>query len=276
MRRVCIAGWPVAHSRSPLIHNYWLRRYGIDGEYTRQPVRPEDAEAFFRDLKLHGFVGCNVTVPLKEIAFRAAGRTDPAAKSVGAANTLWLDDGVLCASNTDIYGFIRNLDDQAPGWDRIGLPAAILGAGGAARGVIRGLLDRGIPRIRLANRSRERAEALAASFGVTAMVFDWESRAEMLTGCGLLVNTTSLGMAAHAPLDIDLSRFSYPGVVCDIVYTPLETGLLRRARSAGLHTADGLGMLLQQAVPGFETWFGIRPEITPELKELLIADLGAH
>ena len=275
MKRACVTGWPVSHSRSPLIHGYWLKRYGIEGEYVRQPVKPEGAEAFFRNLKTHGFVGCNVTVPLKETAFRAADRPDEAAKSVGAANTLWLEAGVLCASNTDIYGFIHNLDDQAPGWDKVGLPAAVLGAGGAARGIIRGLLDRGFQHIRLANRTRERAEAIAASFGPAVTVFAWESRVAMLTECGLLVNTTTLGMAGHEPLDIELSGFSLPGVVCDIVYTPLETDLLKRARKAGLHTADGLGMLLHQAVPGFEKWFGVRPEITAELRKLIIADLGA-
>jgi shikimate dehydrogenase len=274
MKRVCVAGWPVSHSRSPLIHGYWLQHYGIDGEYVRQPVEPEEAEAFFRDLEGHGFVGCNVTVPLKEIAFRAAARPDEAARSVGAANTLWLENGVLCASNTDIYGFIHNLDGQAPGWDETGLPATVLGAGGAARGVIRGLIERGITSIRIANRTRGKADALAKSFGPAVAVFGWEDRQNMLKGCGLLVNTTSLGMTGQAPLDLDLSRRAPHGVVCDIVYVPLETGLLRRARDAGLRTADGLGMLLHQAVPGFERWFGVRPEVTPELRDLIVADLA--
>jgi shikimate dehydrogenase len=256
-----------------MIHNYWLKRYGIDGEYVRQPVEPKDAEGFFRSLAGHGYIGCNVTVPHKETAFRVAAQPDAAAKSVGAANTLWLENGVLCASNTDIYGFLQNLDERTPGWDRIRLPAAILGAGGAARGIIRGLLDRGFQHIRLANRTRERAEALGSSFGPAVSVFAWEDRTTMLTSCGLLVNTTTLGMAGHPPLDIDLSGFSYPGVVNDIVYTPLETDLLRRARLAGFHTADGLGMLLHQAVPSFEKWFGIRPQVTPELRALLEADL---
>lgn len=273
MKRVCIAGWPITHSRSPLIHGYWLKRHAIDGDYIRQPVEPENADSFFRALAAHGYVGCNVTVPHKEAAFRMAGRLDGAAKSVGAANTLWLEDGVLCASNTDIYGFLHNLDEQTPGWDRIGLPAAILGAGGAARGIIRGLMDRGFQHIRLANRARERAEALASSFGPAVSVFAWEDRTAMLTSCGLLVNTTTLGMDGHPPLEIDLAGFSHPGVVNDIVYTPLETELMRRARLAGFHTAGGLGMLLHQAVPGFEKWFGVRPQVTPELRALVEADI---
>ena len=274
MKRACVVGWPIAHSRSPLIHGYWLKRHGIDGDYAKLPVKPEDAAAFFADLSGQGFVGCNVTIPHKEAAFRAAARPDAAARSVGVANTLWLEDGVLCASNTDIYGFISNLDDQTPGWDKSGRPVAVLGAGGAARGIIRGLLDRGIQQICLANRSRERAEALAASLGGPVTVFDWQALDNMLISCGLLVNTTTLGMAGQPPLDIDLSGLSSPGaVVCDIVYTPLETDLLRRARGMGMRVADGLGMLLHQAVPGFEKWFGVRPEVTPELRALIVADL---
>jgi shikimate dehydrogenase len=276
MKRACVVGWPVEHSRSPLIHGYWLKHYGIDGEYVKRPVEPGDAPGFFQSLASEGFVGCNVTVPHKEAAFRAASRPDAAARSVGAANTLWIDDGVLCASNTDIHGFICNLDAQTPGWDKIGLPAAILGAGGAARGIIRGLLDRGIRHIRLANRTRERAEALAASFGPALSVFGWGDRDRMLIDCGLLVNTTTLGMAGQPPLNIDLNALSLPGVVSDIVYSPLETDLLIQARSLGLHIADGLGMLLHQAVPGFEKWFGVRPEVTPELRDLIIADLVEH
>lgn len=274
MKRACVVGWPVEHSRSPLIHGYWLKKYGIEGEYGKMAVEPDEAETFFRDLSKHGLAGCNVTVPHKEAAFRAAERPDDAAKSVKAANTLWFEDGVLCASNTDIYGFIQNLDDQTPGWDKLGLAAAILGAGGAARGIIRGLLDRDVPHIRLANRTRERAEALAEEFTPAVTVFAWENRADMLTDCALLVNTTTQGMEGNPPLEIDLSNFSIPGVVTDIVYTPLETDLLRQAREAGFHTADGLGMLLHQAVPGFEKWFGVRPDVTQDLRELVLADLN--
>jgi shikimate dehydrogenase len=273
MKRAGVVGWPVAHSRSPLIHGHWLRHYGIDGAYGKYAVEPGEAETFFKALAAQGLIGCNVTVPHKEAAFRAAARADKAAKAVKAANTLWLEDGVLCASNTDIYGFLENLDSQAPGWDKLGLAAAVLGAGGAARGIIGGLIDRGVPHIRLANRTRKRAESLAAEFSPSVTVFAWESREDMLIDCGLLVNTTTLGMADNPPLDIDLSQFFAPGVVCDIVYTPLETALLRQARGKGLHTADGLGMLLHQAVPGFEKWFGVRPRVTQELRDLVIADL---
>lgn len=273
MKRACVVGWPIAHSRSPLIHGYWLKTYGIDGEYTKLPVKSDDVEAFFGSLASSGFAGCNVTVPHKEAAFLAAARPDAAARSVLAANTLWLEDGVLCASNTDIHGFLTNLDDQAPGWDKSRMTAAVLGAGGAARGIIRGLLDRGISEIRLANRTRERAEATAARFGHAVQTYDWDARSSMLKSCGLLVNTTMLGMTGQPPLDIDLAALPPEAVVNDIVYSPLQTALLRSARDRGLRTADGLGMLLHQAVPGFEKWFGIRPEVTAELRALIIADL---
>jgi shikimate dehydrogenase len=276
MKRACVVGWPIKHSRSPLIHNYWLKLYGIAGNYTKEAVEPDRIESFLRNLSANGFMGCNVTLPHKEIAYKMAARRDATADIVKAANTLWYENGVLCASNTDIYGFLHSLDNQSPGWDRIGLPAALLGAGGAARGIIKGLFDRGFQSVRIANRTRERAETLAREFGAKVSVFAWEDRAEMLIDCGLLVNTTNLGMKGSEPLEIDLSEFSIPGVVCDIVYSPLETDLLRRAREAGFHIADGLGMLLHQAVPGFEKWFGVRPEVTPELRALVVADLESE
>lgn len=276
MKRACVVGWPIEHSRSPLIHNYWLKHYGIEGSYTKEAVEPDRIEGFLRSLSANGFAGCNVTLPFKETAYRVAARRDEMADIVKAANTLWYEDGALCASNTDIYGFLHSLDDQSPGWDKIGLPAAVLGAGGAARGIIKGLFDRGLQSVRLANRTRERAETLASEFGTKVSVFAWEDRAIMLADCGLLVNTTSLGMTGKEPLEIGLSEFSIPGVVCDIVYLPLETDLLRRAREAGFHIADGLGMLLHQAVPGFEKWFGVRPKVTAELRELVEADLESE
>ncbi|MBX2805431.1 MAG: shikimate dehydrogenase [Hyphomicrobiales bacterium] len=276
MKRACVVGWPIKHSRSPLIHNYWLKLHGIDGHYTKEAVEPDKIEQFFNTLSAEGFVGCNVTLPYKETAFRLAGRRDAMAESVKAANLLYYEDGVLCASNADVAGFLHNLDKQTPGWDQIGLPAAVLGAGGSARGILKGLLDRGFQSIRLTNRTRDRAESLAREFGAKVAVVAWEDRAEMLSDCGLLVNTTSLGMKGSEPLEIDLSAFSVPGVVCDIVYSPLETDLLRRAKEAGFHIADGLGMLLHQAVPAFEKWFGVRPEVTPELRALIVADLEAQ
>jgi shikimate dehydrogenase len=276
MKRACVVGWPIKHSRSPLIHNYWLKQHGIEGDYTKEAVEPERAESFFKSLSANGFAGCNVTLPYKETACRIASRRDAMAESIKAANLLYYDNGVLCASNTDVIGFLHNLDNQVPGWDKIGLPAAVLGSGGGARGILKGLLDRGFQSIRLANRTRERAESLASEYGAKVSVFAWEDRAEMLADCGLLVNTTSLGMKGNDPLEIELGAFSIPGVVCDIVYTPLETDLLRRAKEAGFHIADGLGMLLHQAVPAFEKWFGVRPEVTPELRALIVADLEAQ
>ena len=274
MKRACVIGWPVEHSRSPLIHGYWLKRYSLSGLYEKRAVLAEDIDAFLPNLAAHGYVGANVTVPHKEAAFRAAAQTDAAAKSIEAANTLWLEDGELHASNTDIYGFLRSLDGQAPGWDAAGFPAVVLGAGGSARAVIRGLLDRGVPEVRLANRRRERALELAEYFGPVVRVIDWGLRSDALAGCSILVNSTTLGMANGETLDIDLRGLPGSAVVCDLVYVPLETPLLRQARDAGLRTADGLGMLLHQAVPGFEQWFGVRPEVTAELRSLIVRDIG--
>lgn len=274
MKRACVIGWPIEHSRSPLIHGHWLQRYRLDGVYEKRGVRPEDAGAFLAHFADSGYVGANVTVPHKEAALRAAARPDAAALSVGAANTLWFEDGVLCASNTDVYGFLRNLDDRAPGWDEIRQPAVILGAGGAARSVARGLLDRGFREILVMNRTRERAEELARFFGPAITVRDWSERSRALEGAGLLVNTTALGMTGSV-LDIDLAALPASALVTDVIYVPLETPLLRQARQRGLRVADGLGMLLHQAVPGFETWFGVRPEVTPELRGLVLRHIGA-
>jgi shikimate dehydrogenase len=272
--RACVIGWPVAHSRSPVIHRYWLEQYGIDGAYEKEAVRPEDLERFLKQLWTKGYVGANVTLPHKEAALRAARSADEAAITIGAANTLWLDpDGRLHACNTDAYGFMTNLDAEAPQWNE-GLGAVmVLGAGGAARAVVYGLIKAGVTRILLANRTRARAESLAAAFGPKVEVVDWEARNAALASCGLLVNTTSLGMAGQAPLDIDLSAMPSNAVVADIVYVPLETPLLAAARARGLATVDGLGMLLHQAVPGFEHWFGVRPEVTPALRAHVAATL---
>lgn len=275
MKRACVIGWPIEHSRSPMIHGYWLKLHGIDGVYEKRAVRREEIDAFLRDLADHGYAGANVTVPHKEAALRAASFVDDAARSVGAANTLWLQDGALHASNTDIHGFLANLDDRAPGWDAPGRAAVLLGAGGAARGAIRGLLDRGFAEIRLINRTRERAEELARFFGPAVTALDWERRSEALEGSGLLINSTTQGMNGAA-LDIDLRALPADAVVHDIVYVPLETPLLRQARERGLRIADGLGMLLHQAVPGFERWFGVRPDVTPELRALVIRNIEGH
>jgi len=275
MAKACVVGWPVEHSRSPLIHRYWLAQYGIDGAYDKEAVRPEDFAAFVGALAEHGYVGANVTLPHKEAALRLAHTSDEAAIAIGAANTLWLDaDGHLHASNTDAYGFMTNLDAEAAQWNE-GLGAAmVLGAGGAARAVLYGLIKATDAKIFLANRTRARAEALAHLFGPRVEVVDWEARNAALGTCGLLVNTTSLGMTGQAPLDIDLTALPQDAVVADIVYKPLLTPLLVAAAKRGNLTVDGLGMLLHQAVPGFERWFGVRPEVTPALRAHVMASLS--
>jgi shikimate dehydrogenase len=277
MKRACVIGWPVEHSRSPLIHRYWLAQYGIEGAYEKEAVRPEELAAFLGGLATRGYVGANVTLPHKEAALRAAESVDQAALAIGAANTLWLDpDGSLHASNTDAYGFITNLEAEAPGWNEGGRPVLVLGAGGAARAILYGLLQAGATHILVANRTRERAEALASAFGPAVTVVDWEDRNRALSGCGMLVNATSLGLTGKEPLAIDLSTLPQGTVVADIVYSPLETGLLAAARARGNRVVDGLGMLLHQAVPGFERWFGVRPRVTPELRAHVAASLGTY
>lgn len=275
MRRACVIGWPVEHSRSPLIHRYWLERFGIDGDYVKEAVRPEELERFLGSLEARGFAGANVTLPHKEAALRAAESADKAAVAIGAANTLWLDpDGTLHASNTDAYGFMTNLEAEAPHWNTGRRPVMLLGAGGAARAILHGLLGAAAEHILVANRTRERAEALAEAFGPAVEVVDWEDRHRALQGCGLLVNATTLGMTGKETLDIDLAALPKDAVVADIVYSPLETALLAAARARGNRGVDGLGMLLHQAVPGFERWFGLRPEVTPELRAHVAASLG--
>jgi len=275
MQRACVIGWPVEHSRSPLIHLYWLKRYGIDGAYEKEAVRPEDLAQFLGSLGAQGYAGANVTLPHKEAALRLSAVADEAARTIGAANTLWLDTaGRLCASNTDAYGFITNLNEKAPGWNDGRRSVMVRGAGGAARSILHGLLNEGASRILLANRTRERAEALAQAFGPAVKVVGWEDHDRALAGCGLLVNATSLGMTGKEPLDIDLAALPRDAVVADIVYSPLETRLLASARARGNRAVDGLGMLLHQAVPGFERWFGVRPEVTAELTAHVAATLG--
>jgi len=271
-RAACLIGWPAAHSRSPLIHHYWLRALGIEGGYNIEAVPPEGFAEFVLHLSTHGFVGANVTIPHKE---RALGLSvpDARARAVGAANTLWYDGGELRSTNTDIEGFINNLDACAPGWDGIE-EALVIGAGGSSRAVVFGLLERGIKRVHLANRSIERTRTLATQFGATVHPVALEAVADLLPGAGLLVNTTSLGMHGQPALEVDVSPLPSHAVVADLVYVPLETPLLGAARARGLKTADGLGMLLHQAVRGFELWFGQRPEVTSELRALVEADLA--
>jgi shikimate dehydrogenase len=270
-RAACLIGWPAAHSRSPLIHHYWLRKLGIEGGYNIEAIPPEGFAEFVQHLSGHGFIGANVTLPHKERAL-ALTVPDARARAVGAANTLWYEGGELRSTNTDIEGFVDNLDACANGWDATGV-ALVLGAGGSSRAVVYGLIERGIKRVYLANRTMERARALADQFAPAVHSVAWEKIGEMLPHAGLLVNTTSLGMHGQPALDVDVNLLPSQAIVADLVYVPLETELLKAARARGLKTADGLGMLLHQAVRGFELWFGERPEVTPELRALVEADL---
>jgi shikimate dehydrogenase len=272
-RAACLIGWPAAHSRSPLIHHYWLRTLGIEGGYNIEAVPPEGFAEFVLRLSAHGFVGANVTLPHKERAL-ALSVPDARARAVGAANTLWYEGGELRSTNTDIEGFVDNLDACARGWDKTD-DALVLGAGGSSRAVVFGLAERGIKRVHLANRTPERARALADQFGETVHPIAWQAIDEVLPRAGLLVNSTSLGMHGQPALEIDAGLLPSHAIVDDLVYVPLETPLLAAARARGLKTADGLGMLLHQAVRGFELWFGKRPEVTPELRALVEADLLA-
>ncbi|WP_245313040.1 shikimate dehydrogenase, partial [Bradyrhizobium macuxiense] len=262
---------PAAHSRSPLIHRYWLRTLGIEGGYVIEAVPPADFKDFIFRLSLRGFVGANVTLPHKEHAL-ALSTPDERARAVGAANTLWFAEGELHSTNTDVEGFINNLDASAPGWDKT-TDALVLGAGGAARAVVFGLIERGIARVHLVNRTIDRARVLADQFGPRVQPATWDAVNELLPRAGLLVNTTSLGMHGQPALEIDVGRLPQSAVVSDLVYVPLVTPLLAAAKARGLKTADGLGMLLHQAVRGFELWFGPRPQVTPELRALVEADL---
>jgi shikimate dehydrogenase len=271
LRAACLIGWPAAHSRSPLIHHYWLRTLGIEGGYIIEAVPPDDLRDFVLRLSLRGFVGANVTIPHKEQAL-ALSKPDARATAVGAANTLWFENGELRSTNTDVEGFINNLDSSAPGWDKAEA-ALVLGAGGSAHAVVFGLLERGIKTVHLVNRTIERAQALADQFGAGVRPAGWDEVAKLLPRAGLLVNTTSLGMHGQPRLEIVVGLLPDNAVVADLVYVPLQTELLAAAQTRGLKTADGLGMLLHQAVRGFELWFGRRPQVTAELRALVEADL---
>jgi shikimate dehydrogenase len=275
MKRACVIGWPIEHSRSPAIHGYWLKHYGIDGTYTKEAVAPDALAGFLGSLAARGLRGCNVTVPHKEAALRLADVREASAEAVGAANTLWLEGDKLCAANTDTYGFMTYLDACAAEWRGRDAPVAILGAGGAARAIVYGFLEAQVEEVRLFNRTHARAEAVAEAFGPRVRVHDWNDRSKDSSECGVLVNTTSAGLAGEGGLDLDFRGFRSDCVVCDIVYVPLATALLEAARKRGLKTVDGLGMLLHQAVPGFEKWFGTRPVVTEELYRLIARDIEA-
>ncbi len=273
MIRAGVIGWPVSHSRSPLIHGYWLKWHGIDGRYDRHPVKPEDVTAFLRGMREQGFAGCNVTLPHKEAAFAAVDEARPAARAAAAANTLWYENGRLIGDNSDSGGFIANLRASVPTLALDGGIVSVLGAGGAARAIAFALLESGAREVRLFNRTRARADALVQYFGARVKAFQWDERAACSQDVALLVNTTSLGMKGGEPLAMDVSALDPSCVVADIVYVPLVTPLLAAAQARGLATVDGLGMLLHQAVPGFEKWFGVRPQVTQELRALLVRDI---
>lgn len=276
IRKVCVIGWPIAHSRSPLIHNYWIKTYGIEAAvYERMAVPPEDLTLTLRSLNDWGFIGANVTVPHKEAVFAALMRHDAVAARLKAVNTIVTTSSGLEGRNTDGYGFIANLLDRAPGWQAKDGPAVMIGAGGAARAIAAALESNGAPEIRIVNRTRSRAVALTADLGLASCrIYDWEDAPRAFEGANLLVNTTTLGMKGEKNVDMSLDALPKTALVTDIVYTPLETGLLKAAAARGNPVVDGLGMLLHQAVPGFEAWFGTRPEVTQELRALVLADMG--
>lgn len=268
-----VCGWPIKHSRSPRIHNYWLRQYGIDGVYVPFSMPPEGAQAAIRMLPALGIRGMNVTVPNKEEAYKAMDEVDRWAQRLKAVNTIVVRDGILHGANTDAFGFLESLREAQPGWRADAGPVVVLGAGGAARAIVAGLQDEGAPEIRIANRTPERAAAIRDEFGKPVRPVLWEQRADSLSDAALLVNTTSLGMEGQPALDIDLANLPAAAVVYDIVYVPLETPLLAAARARGNTAIDGLGMLLHQARPGFREWFGTDPVVDQALRDYVLAAL---
>lgn len=266
-----VIGWPVSHSLSPRLHGYWLRQYRIDGAYLPLPVRPEALSPVIASLAELGFRGVNVTIPHKQAVLRLCTNVDSTAERIGAVNTVAFRDGGLHGSNSDAFGFLENLQRGAPDWQPAAGPAVVLGAGGAARAVIVALLDAGVPGIRLVNRTLARAEALAEAFGERVAACPWEDAESELAEARLLVNSTSLGMTGQPDLALDLTALPRIAVVTDLVYAPLETPLLAAAKARGNTAVDGLGMLLHQARPGFEAWFGQRPEVTEDLRRFLLA-----
>jgi len=273
-RRIPLAGVigsPISHSKSPRLHAHWMRRYGISGAYIPMDVAQVDLEEVVRALPKAGFVGVNVTIPHKEKVLQIADLVSDRAALIGAANTLiFRQDGKLHADNTDGYGFIENIRQTAPDWQANAGPAAIIGAGGAARAVIAALMDVGVPEIRISNRTRARADALREEFGAKIQVFEWVQAGNMLEGATTVVNASSLGMVGKAELRVPLDALSPSALVTDLVYTPLETPFLRRAAEIGCTTVDGLGMLLHQAAPAFERFFGYRPEVDDELRKVML------
>lgn len=272
-RAACVMGWPVRHSRSPMMHNYWIRKHDLNAEYRHAEVRPEDFPAFVSDLPGNGYVGGNVTMPHKAMALKIA-EADDKARAIGAVNTLWVDNGRLRGTNTDGDGFVKNLDASTPGWDQNLKDALVLGAGGAARSIVYALLARDIERIHVVNRTASRADEFRRDFGDRIHSAEWDSLPGLLKGAGLVINTTPLGNKGNPPLEIDFSPLADNAVVADINYVPLVTTVLAAAKKRGLRTADGVGMLLHQATRGFSLWFGVTPEVTDELRDLILADVN--
>ena len=261
-----VMGWPVAHTRSPAIHNHWIAHYGLKGAYVQLPVQPQNLEAAICGLPALGFAGCNITVPHKVNAMQLMDTLHPAARRVAAINTVVVQaDGSLLGMNNDGYGYIQSLRDAQPGWRGDVGPALVLGAGGAARAIVVALLDEGVPEVRLCNRTQEKAQALKDAFGDRVTVVPWAERNSAMAGVRLLVNTTTQGMHGQPALDVALDDLPAEALVSDAIYIPLETPLLAAARLRGHPTVNGLGMLLNQARPAFQAWFGVQPDITPGL-----------
>jgi shikimate dehydrogenase len=272
--RACIMGHPVAHSRSPMLHGYWLRTLGIDGTYELADVPPEKFDTFFRGLNANGFVGGNITIPHKEAAYRLVDRRERAADAIGAVNTVWYEGDALIGGNTDWLGLVGSLDDIHPGWDAKPGKVVVLGAGGSARASVFAFTERGYS-VSIVNRTHERAEKLAAAFGARASAHGFDELPKLLTDADVLINNTSLGMGGKPPLEIDLSPLKKSAIVYDVVYVPLETELLKAAKARGHRTVDGLSMLLYQAVVGFSHWFGVTPKVTADQRAILEADIRA-
>lgn len=272
--RACIMGHPVAHSRSPMLHGYWLRTLGIAGSYEFADVAPENFATFFRGLKANGFAGGNVTIPHKEAAFRLVDRREHAAETIGAVNTVWYEGDTLVGGNTDWLGIVGALDDIHPGWDAAGGEALVLGAGGSARASVYAFLERKFS-VAIVNRTRERGDQLVSEFGARVSSHGWDDVPTLMRDADVLINNTSLGMQGKPPIAIDLKPLRDSAIVYDAVYVPLETALLKAAKARGLRTVDGLSMLLYQAVPGFAHWFGVTPKVTTEQRALLEADIRA-
>ena len=271
-----VMGWPVGHSRSPLLHNYWIRKYGLNGSYVLLPVAPERLPEAVRGLAALGFAGCNVTLPHKVEAMSLVDSVAPMARRIGAINTIVVQpDGSLHGLNNDGFGYLASLLDADPTWRADAGPITVLGAGGAARAVLVALAERGATEIRLLNRTDAKAQALAAEVGAPVRALPWASRREALADVAMLVNTTSQGMHGNPPLDLDLAALPRQALVSDVIYVPLETPLLAQARARGNPTVNGLGMLMNQARPAFEAWFGVMPEITPELQQIMEASIQA-